>query len=52
MDKRLFAFLKDRKIFTQGGGGKVTLKEAMLRLEQKTEYNDRARKGHKKAKCK
>ena len=52
MDKRLFGFLKDRKIFTEGGGGKVTLKEAMTRMEQKAEFGDRARKVIKKAKCK
>jgi hypothetical protein len=50
MDKRLFAFLKDRNIFN--GGKSKGLKEALTRLEQKTEYNDRARKGHKKAKHK
>ena len=49
MDKRLFAFLKDRKIFT---GGHKTLREYMDAKEQKTEYNDRARKGHRKARSK
>lgn len=49
MDKRLFAFLKDRKIFT---GGHKTLREYMDAKEQKTEYRDRARRGLKKAKHK
>jgi hypothetical protein len=52
MDKRLFAFLKGRKIFTKGGGGKVTLQEALTNLEVKTEQKDRARKVIKKAKAK
>lgn len=50
MDKRLFGFLKDRKIFTSGGH--KTLREAMSAIEQKTEYGDRARKGFKKARHK
>lgn len=49
MDKRLFAFLKDRKIFT---GGHKTLREWMTAQEKKTEYRDRARKGFKKATAK
>jgi hypothetical protein len=35
-----------------GGRGKGGLKEALTRMEQKTEYNDVARRGHKKAKMK
>ena len=50
MDKRLFGFLKDRKIFT--GGGHKTLREYMDAQEQKTEFKDVARRGHKKARCK
>ena len=49
MDKRLFAFLKDRKIFT---GGHKTLRELMDAKERNTEWGDRARKGSKKAKHK
>jgi len=49
MDKRLFAFLKDRKIFT---GGHKTFREYMDARETKTENNDRARKGFKKARHK
>lgn len=49
MDKRLFAFLKDRKIFT---GGHKTLREYMDAKERTTEYKDRARKGFKKARLK
>jgi len=48
-DKRLFAFLKDRKIFT---GGHKTLREYMDAKEVKTENEDRARKGFKKARYK
>ena len=51
MDKRTFAFLKSRKIFTKGGGGKVTLQEALTRLESNREYKDRARHPRKKAKA-
>ena len=50
MDKRLFAFLKDRNIFN--GGRSKGLKEALTCLEKKTEYGDRARRGQKKAKHK
>lgn len=50
-NRRTFAFLKDRNIFN-GGHSKDGLKEALTRLEQKTEYDDRARKGFKKAKKK
>jgi hypothetical protein len=50
-NRRTFAFLKDRNIFN-GGRGKGGLKEALSRMEQRTEYNDAARIGHKKAKCK
>jgi len=52
MDKRLFGFLKDRKIFT--GGGHKTLRECeyMNSKERNTEWNDRARKGHRKARHK
>jgi len=49
MDKRLFAFLKDRKIFS---GGHKTLREYMDNKERNTEWKDRARKGHKKARSK
>jgi hypothetical protein len=49
-DKRLFAFLKDRKIFTSGGHR--TLREYMNAQEVKTENADRARKGFKKARYK
>lgn len=52
MDKRLFGFLKNRKIFTESGGGKVTLQEALSKLERKTEFGDRARKVRKKARKK
>lgn len=52
-NKRTFAFLKSRNIFNGGRGkGKGGLKEALTKMEQKTEYNDASRKGHKKAKCK
>ncbi|MBK5202146.1 MAG: hypothetical protein JJE45_00290 [Prolixibacteraceae bacterium] len=50
MDKRLFSFLKDRKIFTDGGH--KSFREYMDAKERNTEWNDRARKGHKKAKHK
>jgi hypothetical protein len=50
-NRRTFAFLKDRNLFN-GGRGKGGLKEALSRMEQKTEYGDRARKGSKKAKRK
>jgi hypothetical protein len=46
MDKRLFSFLKDRKIFT--GGGDKTLREYLTRQEQNREYKDRARINIKK----
>jgi hypothetical protein len=49
--KRTFAFLKDRNLFN-GGYGKMGLKAALTRLEQKTEYGDRARHPRKKAKMK
>jgi hypothetical protein len=51
MDKRLMAFLKDRKIFNSGGN-KKSLKEALSAMEMKTEYKDRARKVIKKARAK
>jgi hypothetical protein len=50
MDKRLFAFLKDRKVFTSGGH--KTLREYLNAQEVKTENKDRARKVIKKAKAK
>jgi hypothetical protein len=50
-NRRTFAFLKDRNLFN-GGRGKGGLKEALSRMEQKTEYGDRSRKAFKKAKRK
>ena len=45
MDKRLFSFLKDRKIFT---GGHKTLREYLNSKEIKTEHKDRERHPRKK----
>lgn len=50
IDKNLFGFLKDRKIFT--GGGNKTLREYLTEQEQKSEHRLRARKVIKKAKAK
>lgn len=50
MDKRLFGFLKDRKIFT--GGGHRTLREYMDAKEKKTEFGDVSRRARRKAKRK
>jgi hypothetical protein len=46
MDKRLFAYLKDRKVFTSGGH--KTLREYLTARETRTEKKDRARKVIKK----
>jgi hypothetical protein len=46
-DKRLFAFLKDRKIFT--GAGRKTWREYMDFKETQRENGDRARHPRKKA---
>lgn len=50
VDRRLFGFLKDRKIFTDGG--RRTLREALTAQEKRQEYKDRARRPIKKAKHK
>jgi hypothetical protein len=48
MDKRLFAYLKEQKIFSYGGTGAGKFAEALSRIEQKTNHNDRSRKVRKK----
>lgn len=50
MKKGLFAFLKDRKIFTPQG--QKTLREYMTEQEAKSENSLRARHNIKKGKCK
>ena len=50
MEKRLFAFLKNRKIFTSGGH--KTLREYLNSKEIQTENKDRARKPRKKVRAK
>jgi hypothetical protein len=49
-DKRLFAFLKESKVFTEDGRGKYSLQEALIKREQRTNYNDRARHLRRKSK--
>ena len=46
--KRTFAFLKDANLFN-GGYGKMGLKEALTRMEQKRLYKDAERHPRKKA---
>jgi len=46
--KRTFAFLKDANLFN-GGYGKMGLKAALTRLEQKRMYKDVERHPRKKA---
>jgi hypothetical protein len=46
MDKHLFAFLKDRKVFTQSGD--TTLREALTAMESRQLNRLRERKHYRK----